>query len=114
MSDTTTFVPALLELRHASMDTVIERIHKLFTHIGVMSAQEVIASFQTLEALALDYPDLQKSSVLVCLLEAMRIRMVGINQTTRGLEYGRSFEAVLKNQVSGFWITDSIRKFRCR
>ena len=71
MSD---FVPALTELRNASPDIVISKLHGMFSQITTMKGHQLVAAFQTLDTLAEEL-NLNNHRMIQRLKEAIRIQM---------------------------------------
>lgn len=69
------FVPALLELRKSDIDTVIERLGKVFTHISQMGPQEVMAAYNTITTTA-EFCGMKEDLAITTVLRALHRQMV--------------------------------------
>jgi hypothetical protein len=75
-SEPSPFVPALLELRNAGVNVVIEKLHLMFTGVSKMNLDEACASFQTIEALAKVNNALAKDPAVLAIANACISQMV--------------------------------------
>ena len=70
-------VPALLELRHADVDAVIEQLGKIFGEISMMNPAQVIAAYNTVRHTAV-LGDLKEDPAVLAILSGIHTRMVAL------------------------------------
>ncbi len=71
------FVPALLELRHAPVDAVIEQLGKTFGEISMMNPAQVIAAYNTVRHTAV-LGGLKEDPAVLAILSGIHTRMVAL------------------------------------
>ena len=78
------FVPGLIELRQAKPEDVIDKLHAAFLCIARMDANEVVAAYQTLEAVSWAV-GLKDDLAINRFMKAMKNQMVGLAAKDRHL-----------------------------
>ncbi len=94
--ETKEFIPALIELRRSSPDNAVRKLYCVFRTITSMGADEVVAAFQTILAIAQEL-NMVRNPMVLRILEALRVQMIKLLDkelfSRSGLE--RRFEEVL-------------------
>ena len=92
------FVAALIALRNASVDEVIERLHRLFTAITAMNADEVVAAWQTVEVTTKSR-DIWNDSAVKNVMAALYARMQYLRGNGNDGGLNALFYAVTRRQL---------------
>ena len=87
------FVTAILALRHADVDTLVQKLHHTFGVIQTMSAQEVIVCVQTIEYVAQERA-LRGDPTVGALLKACHLRMVVLEGSSSS-GFANAFRALI-------------------
>ena len=71
------FVPALLELRHAGVDAVIEQLGKIFGEISMMNPAQVIAAYNMVKHTAV-LTDMKGDPAVLAILSGIHTQMLAL------------------------------------
>lgn len=92
------FLNVIDTLNRAEPNEVLGKLHKMFSSISTMSADEVVAAYQTLKVAA-KYLDKSNNQIVVDLVDAMESQMVMIAKQPGNEHQKKRFNNVIGRKL---------------